>query len=198
MSSLTTRKTSGIRGADRAGSGNDRKTKNATTIVNQRFTATIYKIGINPMVDVPLRVSRAFGKRGNIPVAGTLNRTGIRATLVPLGGGRHRLFIHGGMRKRAQVDVGSRITVVLHPDTRPRRVPMSPAFAGALRKSPTATVAWKLLTPSRRKEILRYLNSLKSPEALHRNVRKVMAVLSRTPGVKRVLWGIRMEKMQKK
>ncbi len=58
--------------------------------MEQHFTATVYTLGINPCVDVPPRVSAAFGKRGYVPVAGTLNDQPIRATLAPKGGGRHR------------------------------------------------------------------------------------------------------------
>jgi len=72
----------------------------------QQFTATIYKVGINPLVDVPAEVSRAFGIRGYVPVRGRLNGAPIRATLVPSGGGRHRLYINGDMRKQAGVESG--------------------------------------------------------------------------------------------
>ncbi|NIS81617.1 MAG: DUF1905 domain-containing protein, partial [Anaerolineales bacterium] len=69
----------------------------------EEFFAQIYKLGINPCVDVPTRVSEAFGVRGNVPVVGTLNDVEIRSTLVPIGGGRHRLYINTDMRKRANV-----------------------------------------------------------------------------------------------
>ncbi|MGH9839592.1 MAG: DUF1905 domain-containing protein [Blastocatellia bacterium] len=75
--------------------------------MSQRFSAKIYKLGINPCVDVPKRVSEVFGKRGYVPVAGTLNGQAIHATLVPKGGGEHRLFLNGEMRRRAAVGVGA-------------------------------------------------------------------------------------------
>ena len=37
------------------------------------FSAKIYKLGINPCVDVPKSVSDIFGRRGYVPVEGTLN-----------------------------------------------------------------------------------------------------------------------------
>jgi hypothetical protein len=66
----------------------------------QRFSAKISKVVINPCVDVPESVSVFFGKRGNVPVVGTLNGYPIRTTLVPVGRGRHRLYINGEMRKK--------------------------------------------------------------------------------------------------
>ncbi|OGD47058.1 hypothetical protein A3K69_06770 [Candidatus Bathyarchaeota archaeon RBG_16_57_9] len=87
------------------------------------FSATIYKIVINPAVDIPEDVSRAFGKRGYVPVKGSLNGTPIRATLVPVGGGRHRFYINTEMRRRAKVDTGDKVQLILDNDTEPRIFP---------------------------------------------------------------------------
>lgn len=148
--------------------------------MRQDFSAIIYKLGINPCVDVPPRVSQAFGKRGYVPVSGTLNSEPIRATLVPKGEGRHRLFINGDMRQRAAVDVGNRVQLSLHVDTQPRVVAMPPEFAHVLQSNRAAKLAFEQLQPSRRKEILTYLNWLKTPETLRRNIKKTIAILLKT------------------
>jgi len=144
------------------------------------FSAVIYKVGINPCVDIPERVSRTFGIRGNIPVTGALNGLPIRATLVPIGEGRHRLYINGEMRRRARVNAGDRINLRLELDTTPRMLPLPKPLDAALKENETAGAAWERLTPSHRKEILAYLNWLKTPESLERNVKKVITVLLRT------------------
>lgn len=72
-----------------------------------RFAAPLAQLGPNPYVDVPPRVSTAFGRRGAVAVKRTLNAVPIRATLVPAGGGRHRLYVNGFMRKAAGVDAPS-------------------------------------------------------------------------------------------
>jgi hypothetical protein len=141
------------------------------------FSATIRKAGINPYVGVPKQVSTFFGKRGNIPVHGILNGMAIRATLVPVGGGRHRLYVNGDMRKKANVKVGDRIQLALKLDTQLRTVPMPEEFASALRQNKQAEAAFERLPPSRRKEILSYLNYLKKPESLKRNIDKVLKIL---------------------
>ncbi len=79
--------------------------------LDQESSARIRKIGVNPYVEVPRRVSDTFGIRGNVPVKGNLNGVPIRATLVPTGKERHRLYVNGDMRKRAGVDVGETVTV---------------------------------------------------------------------------------------
>ena len=145
----------------------------------QRFSAKIYKLGINPCVDVPKRVSRAFGQKGYVPVKGRLAGQPIRATLVPMGSGRHRLFVNGDMRERAKVDTGDRAEFVLSLDAGTRTVPLPEALAQVLKNKPRAKVAFDQLRPSRQKEILLYLNWLKQPESLKRNVDRVIANLGK-------------------
>ena len=145
--------------------------------MSQRFSAVIYKLGVNPCVDVPPGVSRAFGKRGPVPVAGTLNGSPFRANLMPKGDGTHRLYLNGVMRKAAGVDVGDRVEMRLEFDPQPRMLSRPEALRRALEASPEAKAAFERLTPSRRKEILAYLNALKRPESLQRNVEKVIAHL---------------------
>jgi hypothetical protein len=141
------------------------------------FSARVYKLGINPCVDVPKSISDAFAQRGYIAVKGMLNGEPIRATLVPKGGGRHRLYLNTDMRTRAQVEVGDRVTIEVSLDTRPRVVPVPATLERALKKNRKAKAAFERLKPSRQKEILLYLNSLKQPESLARNVEKVVAQL---------------------
>jgi hypothetical protein len=84
------------------------------------FSATIHKVGINPCVEVPPRVSAFFGTRGRVPVKGTLNGHAIRGTLVPVGNGRHRFYVNGFMRKLARVDVGDTVRLSFVRDWAPR------------------------------------------------------------------------------
>lgn len=141
------------------------------------FSVVIGKVGVNPCVDVPQQVSICLGGRTYIPVSGTLNGVPIRATLVPVGSGRHRLYINGEMRKKAGVTVGDSIHLALELDREPRSVPMPKEFAEGLRKDKRARAAFEKLSPSHQKEILAYLNYLKKPETLQRNILKVIRFL---------------------
>ena len=96
------------------------------------------------------------------------------------------------MRNQAKVDVGDRITVTLKFDPRPREVPVPNDLARALRSHRTARAAWGLLTPSRRKEVLRYLISVKRQQTLDRNIRKVIALLEKILSSRERLGGIRV------
>jgi hypothetical protein len=147
--------------------------------VGQRFPVVIGKVGINPCVDVPAYVSAALGHTGCVAVRATLNGQPFRAGLVSLGGGRHRLFINGQMRKAAGVDVGDAVEVELDYDPRPRTRPVPSQLVTALKDGPTARAAWDALTPSRRNEMPDYLNSLKQPNSIQRNVDKILATVLR-------------------
>lgn len=79
------------------------------------------------------------------------------------------------MRKRAGVGVGDKIKLVLKLDTKPRIVPIPEELAKELKRNKKAKTAWEKLSPSHRKEILSYLNFLKTPEALQRNIKKLIS-----------------------
>ena len=147
--------------------------------MKQNFSAVIYKQGINPCVDVPVRVSQAFQRKGYIPVRGMLNKNPFKATLVPTGQGKYRLYINGVMRKQAGVAVGDKIRIELGLDPQLRTIPMPKAFEEALEQNPKARSEYKKLTPSRRKDILLYMNALKRPESLQKVIDRVMKSLTK-------------------
>jgi len=148
------------------------------------FTAKIYQVGINPLVDVTKAVSEALGKRGQIPVKGTLDGHAIQGTLIPKGEGRHVFHINGAMRKAAQVDVGCEVKLVLARDARSRVPPIRPEFARALEANPRAQAVFNKFPPSHKKEYLRYLNNLKRADSVQRNVEKVIRQLLEKSGAK--------------
>jgi hypothetical protein len=80
------------------------------------FRARIKRQGVNPYVDVPARVSHALAHQsqaGRIAVQGRLNEIDVRGTLMPMRSGGHRLYINGGMRAAAGVQVGDTIRLEL-------------------------------------------------------------------------------------
>jgi hypothetical protein len=141
------------------------------------FTARLDKEGINPCVSVPAGISQTFAVRGYVPVVLKLKLKKFQANLVPLGGGRHRLYINGPMLQATGWRVGDKVSIQLHYDAKPRITPMSLALSKQLKKHPKAKRIFDDLPPSRQKEINRYLNNLKSPDALQKNVVQVISAL---------------------
>jgi hypothetical protein len=149
----------------------------------ERFVAAILVQGLNPYVDVPARVSRAFAKwarAGRISVVGRLERAELHATLVPARGGRHRLFLPGGVRAAAGVGVGDRVHIAVRA-TAPDFVPVPRDLARALRAA-GALAAHRALTAAHRRELLRWIDDARTPENRRTRIaRTIDHVLGRTP-----------------
>lgn len=100
-----------------------------------------------------------------------------RTTIVPSRSCVPRLYVDQWMRKAAGLHVGDRARVTIRPDRATRTLAMPAALRDELEAHPDAKAAWQALQPSRRREILSYLNFLKTPAARDRNVRKTIAML---------------------
>ena len=146
-----------------------------------RFKQAIYKIGINPVVDPPEHVMSALFEqagrsKGPIPVRGTINGAPFLQTLVKYRGA-WRLYVNAVMLKASDLAVGDVADIRIEFDPRPRNVPIPGQFSDALKQDKTARKLFDQLPPSRQKEILSYLGSLVTEQALSRNVERVIAHL---------------------
>jgi hypothetical protein len=142
------------------------------------FTARIYKLGINPCVDVPAEAAHFYKRRGFVPIIGLVNGKPYRATLVPRGEGLHRLYLNEPIREATKTDVGSDVRFELKLD-RTSRVLKTPAdFASALKAQPGAQTAFRQSTPSRQRELLRWITGAKRPETRHSRIQRVIASLA--------------------
>ena len=146
------------------------------------FSAAIHKIGINPYVYVPDDILNTLFKqagrsRGPIPIRGTINRKKFIQTLVKYQGA-WRLYVNGEMRRAAGVDVGDRVQLRLEFDPVERVEPRPAKFVHALSKNKAAKRGFERLAPSRQKEILRYLNAMKTEISLERNIEKIIQHLT--------------------
>lgn len=139
------------------------------------FEAKIYVVGINPCVKVPQRVWRVLpATKGFIPVKGKINNHPFVQTLVPVRGEGYRLYVNGPMLKGSRTAVGDRVTFILTLDRTDRNdLPVPPGLTRELKKH-KLMASFDSLSPSRRKEILRYLNNLKSKDALTTNISRVV------------------------
>ena len=145
-------------------------------VLPQRFQATIHKQGPNPYVDIPERVTCAFSQyeyASRISVEGRLNDVSIRATLIPVGKGRHRLYVNGGMRSAAGVGVGDTASFELCA-TRPETVRPPADVATALERASGAEAAFAALSPSHRRELLSYIDDSRTQETRQRRILKTV------------------------
>ena len=142
------------------------------------FTARIYKLGINPCVDVPAEAAHYFKRRGFVPIIGLVDGKTYRATLVPRGDGLHRLYLNEPIRKATRTDVGSDVRFELKLDRTSRVLKTPSDFAFALKAQPGAQTAFRQATPSRRRELLRWITGAKRPETRRSRIQRTIASLA--------------------
>jgi hypothetical protein len=147
--------------------------------MSKSFKAKIYKVGINPCVKVPGAITKAMQPvKGYIRVKGTIDGHAFTQTLVPVKGEPYRLYVNGLMLKAAQKKNGQYAVFTLEEDLTPaeKAHPM-PAFFQKKLAANKLLDAFDQLSPYRKKEIIRYLNYLKTPEAKERNAAKIIGML---------------------
>jgi hypothetical protein len=174
------------------------------TATEERFAASVEVAGINPYVEAPAGIVKALGGGRRIPVlvkvaaggptspsvrirntlendAARLRAIGrlapggwFRSTIVPVGSSGSRLYLDKWMRASAGVNPGDRAYIILKLDAKSRELSIPEALRKALNEDAQAKTAWEALLPSRQREILSYLNFLKTPTALKRNIRRTI------------------------
>ena len=142
------------------------------------FSGKIYKVGIIRYVDVPADVSRAIGGGAvHVAVQGEVDGAPLRTTLVSRGRGCYRMAIHRDIRKKLNIDEGAYVEVALERDEEPREPALPPALVLALQQAPKAQAEFRRMTTALRRQVVRYLTSVKQQATLERRVRKFVARL---------------------
>jgi hypothetical protein len=146
------------------------------------FEAELEIIGINPFVSVPEPILEALfdaaGRRtGPIPIWGTVNDAPYKQSLVRFQGD-WRLYVNTAMLKDSPRRLGERLSLTVAHDPVGRAEPASPEFERALAEHPEAKAVFGALRPSRQREIVRYIASLKSAASTQRNVARAIAFLT--------------------
>lgn len=152
-----------------------------TTFSVMEFAAKIHKLGINPCVEVPNEIVNVLLREGNkkhapVQVKATLNGKGLFETNVVRYSGAYRLYLNTQMRQETGVDDGDTVLIGLKYDPKQRMPPIPEELREALRKNKRAKERWRLQQSSRRKEILVYLNSVRSEDSINRQVSKIIRV----------------------
>ena len=142
------------------------------------FRARIYKVGINACVKVPRKITdRMKPRRGYILVKGYIDDYAFEQTLVPVKDEPYRLYVNGLMLKGSESKIGDTSKFTIEQTAAKRKDEMMPAGLKHKLAETNLLSSFENLVPSRRKEILRYLNYLKTSEAKARNINKVLGFL---------------------
>jgi len=151
------------------------------------FSGKIYKVGIIRYVDVPVDVSQAIGEgESHVPVAGEVEGVPVRTTMVSRGNGGYRLAIHGDIRKKLRADAGAVIEVAIQRDQESREPVLPPAFVLALGDAPRAQSEFRSMTTALRRQVVRYLTSVKQQSTLERRVAVMVRRLEQRNAARRL------------
>lgn len=145
------------------------------------FSAKLEIIVGNPFVYVPpLILDEIFRmakvNKGPIPVRGTVNDKPYQQTLVRYSG-HWRLYINMVMLKDSPRRIGETIAVTIEFDPSDRTIEPHSKLIRALEGNETAKAVFENLSPSKQKEIVRYIANLKSEVSVDRNVAKAIDFL---------------------
>ncbi|MDR4950846.1 YdeI/OmpD-associated family protein [Chryseobacterium sp. ES2] len=145
---------------------------------NNSFTATLEIIGINPFVFIPEEIlEEIFNESGRnkspIAVKGTVNGKEFKQNLMKYLG-EWRLYVNLIMLKNSPKRIGEVIEVILEYDDSDRSISIHPQLEKAIKESTVATANFENLIPSRRHELIRYINNLKTEVSIQRNIDKII------------------------
>lgn len=147
-----------------------------------QFKAQLELIGINPYVLVPNEILNDIFKqsgreKGPIPIKGSINNQPYIQTLVKYSGA-WRLYINTTMLPKSPQRIGEIIDVTLAFDPEDRSIQPHPKLIRALNENKDAKKIFDTLPPSRQKEIIRYIATLKNEEIRDKNIAKAINFLN--------------------
>ena len=156
------------------------------TMSTLHFSARILIRGVNPYIHVSAARAKTIKSGWKKPLPVLVQIEGkptepVRTNMMPVGNGDFYLYLHSGIRRASKTKFGDRVQVTISFDAKYRNGPMHRMpvwFRTPLSNNKKANAAWERLSPSRKKEILRYFAGLKSREARVRNVERALHVLS--------------------
>jgi hypothetical protein len=141
----------------------------------ERFDALVRRSGANSFIEIPRDVTerlKPFAHAGRIRAAGKMNGATVQGTLIPVRKGAHRFYVNGGMRAAARISVGDVVAVSLRAIP-PTEVVIAADLEAALRTG-DATEAFESCPPSRRRELVRYIDDARTADSRRRRIQRTI------------------------
>jgi hypothetical protein len=128
---------------------------------------------------VPPDISKSLRKLAgdnpqHLPVHGQVEGLPLKSTLSPRGGGAYRLHIHSNIWRKLRIDAGATVEVMLLLDSEPRDPVLPHDLAGGLADEPRALAIFNSLTPSFRRQIVRYVDQAKHASTRDKRIRLIV------------------------
>jgi hypothetical protein len=124
---------------------------------------------LKPPFDVPA----TFGRKGRVPVNGTINRFPFRSSLMNMGKG-HMMVVNKELRAGAKCKAGDTVSVVMQLDEEKRTVEIPAWLKKTISADAQASAAWQKLSFTHQKEYARAIAEAKREETREKRVAQMM------------------------
>jgi hypothetical protein len=124
---------------------------------------------LKPPFDVPA----TFGRKGRVPVKGTINRFPFRSSLMNMGKG-HMMVVNKELRAGAKCKAGDTVSVVMQLDEEKRTVEIPAWLKKTISADAKAKAAWQKLSFTHQKEYARAIAEAKREETREKRVAQMM------------------------
>ena len=124
----------------------------------------------------PFDVVTTFGRKGRVPVKGTINGFPFRSSLMNMGEG-HMMAVNAQMRAGAKCKAGDSVSVVMELDEDKRTVEVPAYLKKIIAGDPGAKEQWQKLSFTHQKEYVRAIEEAKRPETREKRVAEMMQAL---------------------
>lgn len=137
------------------------------------FNATIYKEGMNYVVDVPRNREKHFQNGRYIPVRGTINQENFKGTLIPRKKERHVMFINRDIRTKIDKSEYDEIEIHIEYDPEPRDIPVPEDVELILSEDTEIYNSFLKLSTSHRRELILYITDARKAETRLKRIQRV-------------------------
>jgi Domain of unknown function (DUF1905)/Bacteriocin-protection, YdeI or OmpD-Associated len=125
----------------------------------------------------PFYVIAVFGRKGRVPVKGTINGFAFRSSLMNMGDG-HMMAVNAQLRAGAHCKGGDTVDVVMEFDEDERKVEVPAYLKKIINSDGKAQEFWGKLSFTHQKEYVREIEGAKRPETKGKRIAVMMDALS--------------------
>ncbi|MCX8524773.1 YdeI/OmpD-associated family protein [Chryseobacterium formosus] len=150
--------------------------------MKNQFKPKLEIIGINPFVYIPQEILEEIFKtsgknKSPIPVKGTVNGKEFKQNLMKYLG-EWRLYINLAMLKDSPKRIGELLEISIEFDDSDRTISIHPDLDKAIKENSVVLKNFENLIPSRKIELIHYINNLKTEASIQRNIEKIIRHLN--------------------
>jgi hypothetical protein len=124
----------------------------------------------------PFDVAEVFGRKGRVPVRGTINGFPFRSSLMNMGDG-HMMAVNAELRAGGKCKAGDTVKIVMELDEEERKIEVPAYLKKMINSDPQAKERWAKLSFTHQKEYVRAIEDAKKEETRERRIAQMMEAL---------------------